>query len=217
MGLPLESSLVPNDEGLDLFSGELAVLAARRTGNEAAFPVVKSRLLYVGCGNETQLPEWLPAAEVIRLDIDSNLDPPPDIVADMRALGDIGLYDIVFCCHALEHLYPHEVPVALREFLRVLRPGGTVVIAVPDLEGIQATNVPLMLTASGWVCGLDLLYGLRTALAAGNPHMAHHTGFVRETLDGALREAGFANVVVRRIVDYNLLAHAIRLPEGPVP
>jgi predicted SAM-dependent methyltransferase len=31
--------------------------------------------------------------------------------------------DAIFSSHNIEHLYPHEVPVALAEFIRVLKPG----------------------------------------------------------------------------------------------
>ena len=42
---------------------------------------------------------------------------------------------VVVASHVLEHLHPHtELPKALREIHRILTPGGTVRIAVPDLE-----------------------------------------------------------------------------------
>jgi hypothetical protein len=36
--------------------------------------------------------------------------------------------------------------------------------------------------------------------------MAHHCGFVKDTLQHAMRLAGFANIQVRRAAAYNLIA-----------
>ncbi len=48
--------------------------------------------------------------------------------------------DAIFSSHNLEHLYPHEVPVALSEFMRVLRSDGFVVLTCPDLKAVAAPN-----------------------------------------------------------------------------
>ena len=74
-----------------------------------------------------------------RLDIDPSVN--PDIVANMAELpDDIGPFDAVYSCHALEHLYPFDVTPCLQGFLRVLKPRGTVIILVPDLEGVAPTD-----------------------------------------------------------------------------
>lgn len=165
-------------------------------------------VLHVGCGYEP-LPEWLSGlghAET-RLDIDPDCE--PDIVASMTDLGPIGPFDMVFSCHCLEHLAPHDVPVALAEFSRVLKPDGKAVIMVPDLEGVAATDEVLFVSPAGPICGLDLFYGLRTALPE-RPYMAHRTGFVSLTLQAALDAAGFSTVGVQRLAGHNLLAVAHR-------
>ena len=46
--------------------------------------------------------------------------------------------DFIFSSHMLHHLYRDEALKLLREALRVLKPGGTIRIAVPDLELIMA-------------------------------------------------------------------------------
>lgn len=161
-------------------------------------------VLHVGCGNEP-LPAWLAGHDETRLDIDPSCE--PDIVANMTDLGDIGPFDLVFSCHSLEHLAPHDVAEALGEFRRVLKPGGGAVIFVPDLEGVAANDDLLFESAAGPICGLDLFYGLRHALKE-RPYMAHRCGFVSATLGAALEAAGFAAVSTQRLADYNLMGAA---------
>lgn len=164
------------------------------------------KLLHVGCGGHP-CPEWLKDYTETRLDIDP--DGQPHIVASMTAMGDIGQYDMIFCSHALEHLYPHQIEAALGEFMRVLVPGGCAVIAVPDLEGVQATDDALYMTADGPVTGHDLIYGLAPTVKA-SLHMAHHTGFIEKTMTMAMNSAGFSKIVVKRCPYFNLLAIGVK-------
>lgn len=161
--------------------------------------------LHVGCGNDP-LPECFKGMET-RLDIDPRHS--PDVVASMTDMGNIGPFDAVFSQHCLEHIYPHEVPVALGEFFRVLVPGGTAVVLVPDLEDVKPDETVLYSTAYGPVCGLDLYYGA-SLLIQDNPHMAHHSGFTRATLQSAMKAAGFEPVEVRRLTNYNLIGVGVK-------
>ena len=119
-------------------------------------------------------------------------------------MGDIGTFDYVYTSHTLEHLYQHEVPIALSEFMRVLNPGGAVLIFVPDLEGVSPTDEILYESLGGPICGRDLFYG-PTRYVEQNMYYAHHTGFVQSTLHNALMEAGFKDVTVKRVGDHNLM------------
>ena len=164
------------------------------------------RLLNVG-GGTSALPAQFNEYEVVTLDIDPATK--PDFVASMCDMGDVGQFDVVWCSHALEHIYPHEVHKALSEFLRVLVPSGHTIIFVPDLEGLKADESPLYLDPTGPVTGLDLIYGHRVALR-DNPHMAHHVGFVSVTLTEALLKAGFEKAECSRQPLFNLLGIGIK-------
>lgn len=160
----------------------------------------------MGCGGDP-LPEWFPDYEEVRLDIDPKCK--PHIVADMTDMGEIGGFDVVYSCHALEHLYPHQVPRAVAEFRRVLTDGGRAIIVVPDLEGVSPTDEVLFeVYGTGGITGLDLMYGYGPVLES-MPYMAHHTGFVSETLR-AMLAAYFRAVEVKRVKPYNLLAIAVK-------
>ena len=158
-------------------------------------------LLHVGCGSG-YLPDWISGFDEVRLDIENTCS--PDIVANMTNMGEIGQYDAIFCQHALEHLAPHDVPVALSEFLRVLSPGGSAMITVPDLEDVRPTDEVILESPAGPITGLDMIYGYRKALKE-HPYMAHRTGFIKDTLHKAMLDAGFSKVKTDRLGNYNLM------------
>jgi predicted SAM-dependent methyltransferase len=163
-------------------------------------------LLHVGCSGHP-LPAWLTGYRETRLDIDPGCK--PDIVASMTDLGAIGPFDMIFCSHALEHVYPHQVPVALSEFIRVLKPGGAAVVLVPDLGDVRPTDEVLYRTDDGPVTGLDLIYGIARTVEA-SLHWAHHTGFTAKTMADAFNTAGFSKITVKRLELFNILAVGIK-------
>lgn len=154
-------------------------------------------VLIAGCGEEGR--QWAEQGwSVVRLDIDPRTN--PDIVGSMTDLGDIGPFEAVACNNALEHLYPHEVTKALSEFKRVLKPGGIVVIQVPDLQDVKATED--LLPEIG-MSGLHLMYGDPGKLEEF-PYMAHHSGFVEESLRRVMEQSGFS-VQTKRLSCYQLM------------
>jgi protein O-GlcNAc transferase len=155
------------------------------------------RVLIAGAGEEGQ--QWADQGWcVVRLDIDPRTQ--PDIVGDMCKLGDVGEFDAIACNNSLEHLYPHDVAKALHEFYRVLKPGGHLIIQVPDLQDAKPTEdiIPEI-----GMSGLHLMYG-DPALLEEFPHMAHHSGFIVDTLKRVLEDAGFS-AMVKRVPCYQLM------------
>lgn len=154
-------------------------------------------VLIAGSGEEGA--QWTEQGwSVVRLDIDPRTC--PDIVGSMTALGDIGPFDAVACNNALEHLYPHEVPKALREFHRVLNPGGHVIVQVPDLQDARPTEEYIYEIG---MSGLHLYYGDPSRLEEF-PYMAHHCGFVEDTLRRVMEMVGF-KVTTKRLPCYQLM------------
>ncbi len=166
---------------------------------------IKGRFLHVGCGDR-ELPEWAEGCDEVRLDIDP--DVRVDVVASMIDMGDIGEFDVVYASHCLEHLYPHETSVALDEFYRVCKIGGCVIIDVPDLEFIKATRDKVYHSPSGDICGLDMIYG-KASMLKECPYMAHHSGFVPDTLAEVMASAGFTRLKLTS-VDHNLTGIGIK-------
>jgi len=141
----------------------------------------------------------------VRLDIDP--DVAPDVVASITAMPMVqdGTFDAVFSHHNLEHLEYHEVPLALREFRRVLKPAGFALIAVPDLQSVAGLvaegklEEPFGISPVGPISPLDTLYGLRSALRDGRYQMAHRTGFVMGTITKLITENGFVEAGAVRL------------------
>ena len=157
-------------------------------------------LLHVGCGylNKSHLKgfnndNW----KEIRFDIDKDVN--PDIVGTMTdmKLVETGSVDALYSAHNIEHIYPHQVPIALREFYRVLKEDGMVVITCPDLQSVCEVVVqdkllePLYDSPSGPISPIDTMYGHRGFIAQGKEYMAHKGGFTYSTLDRAFKKAGF--------------------------
>jgi len=164
--------------------------------------------LHVGCGHLNKSncvgfenDNW----KEIRLDIDKNVN--PDIVGtltDMKSV-ETGSVDAVYSSHNIEHIFPHEVPIALREFYRVLKEDGIVVITCPDLQsaGEALTQDKLFETLyespMGPVTAFDVLFGHRKTTTDGNVFMIHKGGFTYSTLDMAFYKAGFKARCGKRI------------------
>jgi hypothetical protein len=161
-------------------------------------------LLHVGCGRKDKTkttkafntPEW----QEIRLDIDPQSK--PDVVASMLDMSSVASQsvDAIFTSHNLEHLYPHEVPLALLEFQRVLSPQGFLVATCPDLQeigrlvGEGRLLEPLYISPAGPISALDVMYGHRKSLIKGNHFMAHKCGFTLKALVELISAVGFAKV-----------------------
>ncbi|MFY7872618.1 MAG: class I SAM-dependent methyltransferase, partial [Limnohabitans sp.] len=162
------------------------------------------KLLHVGCGPKSKAhttpgfmaDHW----SEIRLDIDPGVAPDVNgTMTDMRAVESSSV-DAVFSAHNIEHLYPHEVPQALSEFLRVLSDDGFAVITCPDLKSVceliaqDKLTDPAYIAPVGPIAPLDILYGHRPAMARGNLYMAHRCGFTQKVLTATLAAAGFRSV-----------------------
>jgi ubiquinone/menaquinone biosynthesis C-methylase UbiE len=160
--------------------------------------------LHIGCGpkrkDQTTRGFNTDAWTELRFDIDEAVK--PDLIGtmtDMSAVADASV-DAIFSSHNIEHLYPHEVPVALNEFLRVLKADGFAVITCPDLQSVCALvaqdklTEPAYTAPAGPITPLDILYGHRPPMARGNLYMAHRCGFTRKVLVGTLQAAGFPKV-----------------------
>jgi predicted SAM-dependent methyltransferase len=66
---------------------------------------------------------------------------------------DDGVFAVVYHSHVLEHLQKPDAAALLVECWRVLRPGGTIRVAVPDLEVLARTYLESLQRATSGICG----------------------------------------------------------------
>jgi methionine biosynthesis protein MetW len=101
--------------------------------------VGEARILDVGCGNGYQLAPLAHRHEVYGLDVSAvNVGKASEkgvkaVLHDVEAPFPYpdGFFDVVVCSEILEHLFFPEKPLA--ECLRVLKPGGRLIVTVPNL------------------------------------------------------------------------------------
>jgi hypothetical protein len=167
--------------------------------------------LHVGCGplyidpvtEQPSRPQGFDVSSWNELRLDINPAVNPDVVGTMTDMSAVssGSVDAIFSSHNIEHLYPHEVPIALAEFKRVLRTDGFVVITCPDLQSVCALvaqgklTEPAYISPAGPIAPLDILYGHRPPMSQGNLYMSHRCGFTLNVLLATLESAGFSKVV----------------------
>jgi len=180
-------------------------------------------ILHVGCGSATiaKMPDGFQDGSWQELRFDINPDYGVDFVGTMTDMSAVATdsVDALYSSHNIEHVFAHEVATVLREFRRVIKPDGFMVVTCPDLESVckpiaeGRLTEPLYHSASGPISPLDILYGHSAAIARGEVYMAHKTGFTRNTLGAVVQAAGFASLVARARPDkYDLWLVATKSP-----
>jgi predicted SAM-dependent methyltransferase len=118
--------------------------------------------------------------------------PGVDVIADIgeRLPFDDGAAEQVYASHLLEHFATDRVPELLAEWRRVLRPGGVLLIAVPDLDAIAS----ILISREGWFTPpnapwIGAIYG-----GQKDEYDFHKTGFTGPWLAHLMREAGFGEI-----------------------
>lgn len=118
-----------------------------------------------------------------------------DFVGDVFELSrfESGSAEAIYASHVLEHAPHPETLAALKEWARVLEPGGILYVAVPDFRRTVELYIKCGLAdwVQNYICG-DQGYG--TAY--------HYAIFDEARLRGLLKEAGFSEASV--VVDFPL-------------
>jgi predicted SAM-dependent methyltransferase len=104
--------------------------------------------------------------------------------------------DLIYNCHVLEHFKRRDVERVLREWLRVLKPGGVLRISVPDfamLCELYQRYGKIELVVGALFGRQDYLYNI------------HYNVFDLASLTEVLEKSGFTNV---RCYDWRQTEHA---------
>jgi ubiquinone/menaquinone biosynthesis C-methylase UbiE len=149
--------------------------------------------LNLGCGNKLYPNEngW------VNVDIVSPETPVENfLLADLKDLWGVqdDSVDEIHAFHIIEHFFRDEIQPLLKEWLRVLKPGGVIALEQPDvikcaanfLEGLASSNPTL-----GHNLGILGFYGDGSTKA---PYMGHKWGWYPQSLANELHKAGFVQI-----------------------
>ena len=138
----------------------------------------KKTCLNLGCFNK-KLPGF------VNIDIREEVD--PDIVDDAFKLNKFqpDTIDLIYSSHMLEHLDFKEADTALKRWFEILKSGGILRLAVPDVQAAFAHYF--------YWGDLKLMYSNLWG-SQRHPYDYHKSGYDEKTLTEKLYETGFNEV-----------------------
>ncbi|WP_457608468.1 class I SAM-dependent methyltransferase [Nitratifractor sp.] len=147
--------------------------------------------LHLGCGRK-----YIPGFVHIDLQDFDHID-------YRRSVDDLGFLEdnsveLIYSSHVLEHFGRHEYRRVLREWYRVLRPGGILRIAVPDFEAVARYYMEKDQN-------IELLLGLVMGGQKEGEFDYHKMIFDEKMLSKVLKEIGFSQI---RRYDWRETEHA---------
>ena len=162
----------------------------------------KKIVVNMGCGDNGIQEGVMPEGDWREFGVDLQECYNPDFLGSMTDLPESWSEwaDAVYASHALEHLTHWEVGVALKEWWRVLKWGGIIIILVPNLKAAakliyeKGPQAIAYLVNGHPVNALDMVYGHR--INERQPGSAHRTGFTKKSLGQELEGSGFRQVKV---------------------
>lgn len=170
-------------------------MRALKMANDLAKSVVRAKgpiMLNVGCGTDYK-EGWVNVDNnsdnnITKLDLNHDLrDPLP---------YNDNTVDFIFNEHFFEHLTVEEGQVAMKEFMRVLKPGGVMRIAMPDLEqAVDAYYNPKWKERDFMkTFGLEFVQTRAEMLNMNFHWWGHKWLYDWEELERRLREAGYTKI-----------------------
>ena len=142
--------------------------------------------LNVCCGKRI-LPDW---TNVDIVDVGGK----PDILADAREIPlDDGCADEIMCIHGVEHFHPWEAEDLFKEWFRLLKPGGKLVVELPNIR--KCCDNLIRNRPSPKHPDQFTLWGLYGDPREKNPYMAHKWGWEPNTLTEVMTRHGFVSII----------------------
>ncbi|MDP8566378.1 tetratricopeptide repeat protein [Methylophilus aquaticus] len=154
--------------------------------------VTLPRKLNLGCGDKH-------LAGYINVDLVINEGAKkPDVICDIKALTvfESNSVDEILSVHVVEHFWRWEVLDVLKEWVRVLKPGSTMILECPNL--IAACELflknPELATTHGTPEHERTMWVFYGDPGWRDPYMVHRWGYTPKSLAELMRQAGLVNI-----------------------
>jgi hypothetical protein len=147
--------------------------------------------LNIGCGDKI-LPGYI-NVDVVQ----SRAGKKPDVIADVRDLRvfETCYADEVMAVHVVEHFWRWEVEDVVREWIRVLKPGGLLVLECPNLlSACEALLADPTLAARSDQAGQRSMWVFYGDPQWKDPLMIHRWGYTPQSLKDLLCQLGLVDV-----------------------
>jgi SAM-dependent methyltransferase len=129
--------------------------------------------------------------------VQSRAGKKPDVIADVRDLRvfETCYADEVMAVHVVEHFWRWEVEDVVREWIRVLKPGGLLVLECPNLlSACEALLADPTLAARSDQAGQRSMWVFYGDPQWKDPLMIHRWGYTPQSLKDLLCQLGLVDV-----------------------
>ena len=121
----------------------------------------------------------------------------PDVLCDLHHLQpfDANVADEILSVHVVEHFWRWEVVAVLKEWVRVLKPGGRMILECPNLKSAcEAFLANPELHAGPGQEGQRTMWVFYGDPSWTDPLMVHRWGYTPQSLALVMQEAGLTSI-----------------------
>ncbi len=159
-----------------------------RVAGDTAERAVK---LNLGCGDKI-------LAGYVNVDVvEARAGMRPDVICDLHDLAPFAdaSVDEILSVHVVEHFWRWEIADVLREWVRVLKPGGTMIVECPNIQSACQTFLENPREAARQdQAGQRTMWVFYGDPKWKDPLMIHRWGYTPESLQALLAEVGLKDV-----------------------
>lgn len=158
---------------------------------EGKFERGKQVVLDIGAGDAQY---WIPEGTPIRIDNDPAMN--PDILCDARKIPlEDCTADVIVASHIIEHFSYRETISVLKEWIRLLKIGGKLVIVAPNLKWAAEKILDPNVDKNDAERAMFMYFSAQKGDMRSAYQDVHKAGFTPEGLAGALQRTGLLDEI----------------------